>query len=654
MNLKTIFLGCVALAFISCWHYGEKTTERWNKRLSHLQQSSATPEASYKNNELNELAWYGDEGAAVGKKIGFYDNLADGTTQWMENRDRASVYYFLRPSQIWLNDWKAFEEEAELIYLTTDDIIPFTKELKKRKMDKVFTKKERPGAFTLFWREGTLDEEKYKLRNKVIYGKTKLSGGDPGTGNYMWFKLLGGIIGWAGMWLGGIWLYRTLSKKYNLTDEGYMVWEGWIGLGLGMLSTILLLFIAGMLGISGNWFSFLLGMSGWILGWRSGIVQESWNSIKRSKATLRWPLLWLLLLGGLLWFMTSKPAGDLAALWSTAVKSRMILEQNGIGHWMYTGGETGWVDMQTHYPPGFPLLGSYLAWWGIGWHERACWLLPALIFASMVGAFIQVLTKSMQIDTRLKRPQWLYFFATMIALSIFSSQWFYWLIELFYADSLLIFFGLCGFGVLYKHDASYSIFDYLLAGVLLASMGWVKNEGTVLYVLIISGFFVFVNKQSWKKCILLFASTGMIIFPWIICLLAYGLSDPFVDLSLLFEKGWSHFIEKSNEAWKWFYKMIATPPAFYSGAWYISLFCLILGLCLCCNIRWRLFILWVISWWFVIHCCIFSASTLAKSSWHLPALPRLWMLPTLLLVIIALSFKKSTSDAPDQKNYLLI
>jgi hypothetical protein len=177
-------------------------------------------------------------------------------------------------------------------------------------------------------------------------------------------------------------------------------------------------------------------------------------------------------------------------------------------------------------------------------------------------------------------------------------------------------------------------------------MGWVKNEGTVLFLLIASGVIILINwRQSWR----LVASAGVVLLPWIICMLVYGLSDPFVDPSLLWERGFENFRSKSGEVWEWFYKMISEPPAFYSGAWYIGAFCLILGLCLRWNIRWRLLILWVISWWYFIQCCIFSASTLAESSWHLPALPRLWMLPTLLLVIIAVSNKSFPKDIADQK-----
>lgn len=93
-------------AFIYCWHFGEKGSERWEKRLSKA--DIGWQEKGYKKRELDELAWHGDEGDAVGRKMGFYDNLSGGDTQWMDDRDRVAAYYFLRPSEIWLNDWQAF------------------------------------------------------------------------------------------------------------------------------------------------------------------------------------------------------------------------------------------------------------------------------------------------------------------------------------------------------------------------------------------------------------------------------------------------------------------------------------------------------------------------------------------------------------------
>jgi hypothetical protein len=670
VNLKRLWLGCVVLAFVLSWHLGEESTILWSKRLNTAQ--NGWQDFGYNDNYLDELAWYGDEGEAVNRKIGFYDDMADGKTQWMENRRRAAVCYFLRPSQIWLNDWQAFEDEAELIYVPSDDIIPFISELEKRELHTLFTKEESVRGFYLFWREGQVSQEQFKSREKfigkIVSDRGQLSGGDPITGNAMFLRLFGGIIGWLGLWLGGVWLYRKLNsyRKTSIADDATenVVWEGWLGLGMGMLFTILVLFFTGMLGISGTWISFFLGIGGWILAWRSGILKDIWYSLKQAKMNVFWALAWLSLLGGLFWLMASKPAGDLAALWSTAVKSKMIFTHDGIGHWMYAGGTAagGWADMQTHYPPGFPLLGSYLAWWGAGWHERACWLLPALLFASVFGVFVQILAKSMQTGINNNLKKWFYFFAAIIAiiiaLAIFSSQWFWWLIGLFYAESLLIFFGLCGFGILFNNresndHQSLSIHDYLLAGAFLAGMGWVKNEGAVLFVLIASGYLIFMTKrQSWKKSIYLFVSAGLILLPWIICMQAYGLSDPFVEPSLLWERGWENFMAKSNEVWDYFYKMIAKPPAFYSGAWLISAVSIILGLCLRWNVRWRLLILWVIAGWFFVQCWIFSASTLEESSWHLPAMPRLWMLPTLLLVIIAVSGRSasaSTQDTADKK-----
>lgn len=181
---------------------GEDAMGHWNKR--YVDAKKGWSEQGYNSEELDELAWYGDEGDAVGKKTGFYDDMSDGEVQWMENRSRVAAYYFLQPSQVYFNDWEAFGDEAELIYVPSDDIISFTRELKRRDLEGVFTTDESAKGFSLYWRKGIANKEKQRYRYDLISAGSKKSGGDPITGNWMWLRLLGGCVGWLGMWLGGV------------------------------------------------------------------------------------------------------------------------------------------------------------------------------------------------------------------------------------------------------------------------------------------------------------------------------------------------------------------------------------------------------------------------------------------------------------------
>lgn len=210
------------------------------------------------------------------------------------------------------------------------------------------------------------------------------------------------------LWVGGMAWARVLGVG------------GWVvGLGLGTVGLMVFLFLGGMLGIP---LGVLVVGSFLVLAWGIGLLfydisdsqsrgdgkefgAGNWQfeNLEGSDHTGKPPMppsclgsgfwdlkvwsaatpragrpclsfsiglgLTLVLVGFLLWYGMQWPLRGVPGVEIHGVKVKLFLQHGGVGWWFY--GDAFYRELTNHYPPGFALLGAWVAWWQGGFDAGA-------------------------------------------------------------------------------------------------------------------------------------------------------------------------------------------------------------------------------------------------------------------------------------------
>lgn len=213
-------------------------------------------------------------------------------------------------------------------------------------------------------------------------------------------------------------------------------------------------------------------------------------------------LLILIWLGSLYFIATRHPYGewDAWAMWNMKTKF-LLLSPTPLEDILQK------IHWHTHpdYPLSLPLFNTWIMSLEGGFNPRSPFW-TAFLFAFAIGAFLLQWA-----HTHFKK-----FYAITISAVIITNPFINIISTQQYADVILAFFLLCTIFLLMKAIETYEKHFFLLYGLFLGFMSFIKNEGLVMafLLLLLSVAFLFLNKQKHKenlKPLLIFLAIGFCI-----------------------------------------------------------------------------------------------------------------------------------------------
>lgn len=362
--------------------------------------------------------------------------------------------------------------------------------------------------------------------------------------------------------------------------------RGWlrclVGLWVGQGVLTFLIWIAGMLGVPMEWAGVIFCAAAfgglWMLRSKGRVqdLEENGEEIvengqllgklaqaRRLSSVLWWVALavgtvWVLVLGASLALVS--PVADITGLGNWLYKAR-LLDMGGA--WPRDFFEYARPNRHVGYPPGFPLLIAWCAWFmgGLDWY--AIRVLPLLLLA---GGFLLSATAMRGGGLR----NWVGLMALIVLFSGFAGRT---IIYSFFAEPLLL-FGLGAVLVTLREVLERKDVGWRGLLLVLGPLCWVKQEGAVLASLLVVA--VWLATEMWQRRDWgwrLGAGLGIValvwVLPWRVWVWVKGVEEENFSLGRIFAEGSG---ERVRQAMSSYWESGVWPGMGYGGAYWLFRF----------------------------------------------------------------------------------
>jgi hypothetical protein len=315
---------------------------------------------------------------------------------------------------------------------------------------------------------------------------------------------------------------------------------------------------------------------------------------------------------------------------------------------------------QPSYPLGYPMLVVWCYMWMGHADDYLVQCLPFLFYGltfSVVAGWIvrqgnRIAAVPSRVPSKARRDIQAHHVALIVLLAVYVSPYptrimanFYiagavWLVSVVAASLLME----CGLQHQDEYDSvpAHSNAKIWCAMLMLGSLAWIKNEGAIVFFVGVLAFWVASGRLTWVPALV---SALVFIVPWRLFAWSIGAEAWDYDLHKPLEVGMSKNIHTLTATWTHFGKI-----AFVNFTDYGMVWCLLPVLLL---VRWRrvvedrriIFLLMWMMGLLLVFTSVFLFST-RPLEWHLLALNRLIMLPTLFgVMVVCLLLMDSTTES---------